>query len=195
MIKQLLGLFTGGLGATAQGVARGVATFTGDKVQRESNVHDEQMAVLDQVGAEFLPRENRTWWDSLVDGLNRLIRPAAALTILYEVFIWPAVDPVGFAATMQAYALVPEWLALLAAQVLLLFFGGRMLDKWPRKLKGPSAAEVNAVLETQRKIRDLANDNAPAMEDEAFQAAMADTSKPLSNAAIMEWNRRRRARK
>lgn len=186
-------LLAGGLSATAQGVARGIATFTGDKVQRESNTHDEQMAVFAQMAAEYSARQNRTWWDSFVDGLNRLPRPLMALSAL-GVLAWAPMDPISFSAAMQAYSLVPEWLALVLAQIILLFAGGRMLEKWNGRMKGPSAAEVAATLKSIQDIQSLRH-NTTRIDEATYQAEMADEAKPLSLPAILEWNRRRQAQK
>lgn len=186
-MPNFLRVFLGGIGGAVQGVSRGVATFTGDKVQREANTHDEQQSVLDAYASENAQvRVNRTWWDSFVDGLNRLPRPILAFEVI-ALPHWAILDPTGFAAAMTALRLMPEWLALIIGQVVLLFCGGRMLDKWPSKFKGPSLDEVRAVLDAQREIRAAG----PQLPDKAFTEQMADTDKPLTNEAILEWNRRR----
>jgi len=191
MLSFLSSLFTGGIGKAAQGISRGVATFTGDKVQQEANTHTEAMAVHQAYASENAQlRENRTWWDALWDGINRAPRPIMALGVI-GLFVWPIFDPVGFAAAMQAYALVPEWVAYIFLAVVGFYFTARHLEK-VRIGKGPSVEDVKAVLDTQKQIRAMREE--PAMEDEEFQAAMADTSKPLGNKAIMEWNKRHSSR-
>lgn len=185
------GLFSGGIGKAATGISRAVSTFTGDKVQQETNIHDEQAAAFASMAAEMAAqnRANRTWLDSFVDGLNRLPRPLMALGIFGEMFVWPIVDPISFAASMQAYALTPEWLALISGQVILLFFGGRMMEKWPKKLSGPSAEEVKAVLKNMNEI----NAMKPAPEShekdipEEIQTEMVSISTPPSLPAIEKW--------
>ncbi len=95
--KIVQALISGG----AQAVAAAVTPFTGDKVQEESSRHGEMLARFQQYGAEFADRQNRTWWDSFIDGLNRLPRPAMALGVI-AIFVWASVDPVGFAAAGAA---------------------------------------------------------------------------------------------
>ena len=129
-------LFGGGL-KSVDGI---LGRFFKNKDTAEANTHSEQMSAMQAMAAEFQYRENRTWFDSLVDGLNRLPRPLFAGLVIALLF-WAPVDPISFAAAMQAYNLVPEWLALILAQIILLYVGGRMLDKWPSRLKGPSKKE------------------------------------------------------
>lgn len=54
-----------------------------------------------------------------------------------------------------------------------------MIDRAPRRTQGPSLEDVKRVHDLEAERR--------------YQREMADTSKPLTNAAIAEWNRRRKA--
>lgn len=187
----LLNLFAGGIGQTVQGVSRGIATFTGDKVQREASVHDEQMTAMNQMASEFQYRGDRTWFDSLIDGLNRLPRPVIAFGTI-GLFVWCIVDPSEFTVAMLALGVMPEWLAIVIAQVILLYMGGRMLNDW-KMGKAASADQVRQVLSLQNEVRAIkgaGKDSSPIPEDQ-FDSEMRNTAKPMSNAAIQEWNRRR----
>ena len=83
MFKWISNLFLGGIGETADKVSKAVSRFTGDKVQTEKNIHTEAQAVYEGYKSEFASdRPGRTWWDSLVDGLNRLPRPALAFGVI-----------------------------------------------------------------------------------------------------------------
>ncbi len=55
-----------------------------------------------------------------------------------------------------------------------------MIEKAPRRVEGPSVEDVKRVHDLEAERR--------------YQNELADRSKPLSNAAIMEWNRRRAAK-
>lgn len=188
-------LLGGGLIESVAGAVTGIAkVFGGDKSAREAAAHQQVMgeqardiAGLGQFAAEFAPRSNRTWWDSLVDGLNRLPRPLAAFGAM-GLMIWCPVDPMGFTIAMQAYDLMPDWLWGLIGTVLAFFFGGRMVASRGTR---PTAAAVRQVLETQRQVAAM-QPAAPPTEAQ-YQAEMADETRPLSNAVIEEWNRRRRA--
>lgn len=78
---------------------------------------------LQQFAAEFVhPR--RGVFDRLVDGLNRLPRPALALGTIW-LFIIAMLDPDRFAAGMQGLALVPEPLWWLMGAIVSFYFGAR----------------------------------------------------------------------
>lgn len=159
---------------------------------KESNVHDEQAAAYQQYAAEFQQREGRTWWDSFVDGLNRLPRPLFAFAVIL-MFVYAPMDPLHFAQIMQAYGLVPEWLAIIVAQIILLYMGGRMLEKWPSRMKGPSLADIKEVTETQKAIAELRTFNTEENDAPNLRLSDAETpeaakrpSGPLPS--IQRWN-------
>ena len=80
-------------------------------------------AALKQFGAEFVvPR--RGVFDRLMDGLNRLPRPALALGTI-ALFVSAMVNPVWFASRMQGVALVPEPLWWLLGAIVSFYFGAR----------------------------------------------------------------------
>lgn len=172
-----------------------VVHLKGSKREQETHLNEEQMAVYQMAAAENMAdRPNRTIWDSFIDGLNRLPRPLFAFGALWMLY-WPIHDPAQFAVAMQGYALLPMWLAAVIGQIILFFFGGRMLDKFTGNKTGPTPEQVKAVLDSQERIRKVRSKSVtesakPLMDDDDFEEEMADTSKPLSNTAILEWNRR-----
>lgn len=66
----------------------------------------------------------RTGYDRLVDAVNRLPRPVAALLAL-GMFLDAALDPTGFAQRMEALSAIPEPLWWVLGGVLTFFFGAR----------------------------------------------------------------------
>lgn len=86
---------------------------------REAQIRAAAMA---QFGQEF--RQQRGWFDQLIDGLNRLPRPALAYGTL-GLFVAAMVDPVWFASRMQGIELVPEPLWWLMGAVVSFYFGAR----------------------------------------------------------------------
>lgn len=90
----------------------------------QAGVREAEMrrAALAQFGQEFQPR--RSWFDQLVDGLNRLPRPALAYGTL-GLFIMAMRDPEWFASRMQGVALVPEPLWWLMGAIVSFYFGAR----------------------------------------------------------------------
>lgn len=66
----------------------------------------------------------RGWFDALVNGINRLPRPALALGTL-ALFAYAMQDPVGFGVRMQGLAQVPEPLWWLLGAIVAFYFGAR----------------------------------------------------------------------
>ena len=172
MIAKVLSMLLGG------GAQRLVSTVFGDRAARARAAAEEQMAVQAGFQAEFSHRERRTWWDSLVDGLNRLPRPLMTFGVI-GLFVWAVADPSAFSLAMLALQNVPEMLWYIFLAVIGFWFGTKMIEKAPRRMQGPSVEDVKRVhdLEAERHYRE----------------EMADRSKPLTNAAIMEWRARREA--
>ena len=76
-----------------------------------------------QFAAEFA-HPTRGWFDSFMDGLNRLPRPAMALGTL-GMFVAAMVDPLWFAGRMEGLAQVPEPLWWLLGAIVSFYFGAR----------------------------------------------------------------------
>lgn len=92
-------------------------------------------------------------------------------------FVWAVADPPAFSLAMLALQNVPEMLWYIFLAVIGFWFGTKMIEKAPRRVEGPNVGDVKRVHDLEMERR--------------YQDEMADTSKPLTNAAIMEWNRRR----
>lgn len=75
--------------------------------------------------APHLTTRQRAAYDRLVDALNRLPRPLMALGTL-GVIAAALIDPVWFAARMEALSAMPEPMWWLLGAVVSLHFGGRM---------------------------------------------------------------------
>ncbi|WP_413205995.1 3TM-type holin [Rhodospirillum sp. A1_3_36] len=186
--KVISTLFGGGLNAMDGILGR----FFVNKDNQEANVHGETGQVLAAYAAEFSAnRGNRTWWDSLVDGLNRLPRPAMALGVM-GLMTWAPIDPVGFSQAMRAYALVPEWLAGTLFGIAAFYFTARHFEK-RLPFKALDRTAVRNALDDIRGMEAMRSENVTLSERE-YQSAMDDGNTPLSNAAIAEWNRRRAAK-
>lgn len=120
-----------GLGNAVSNV---VGTIWGSRGEKDAAIHDEQMAVLAQFAAEFAGRPPKTWWDSFVDGLNRLPRPTITFSII-GVFLWAFYDPAGFVGYMAAMEVVPDELWLMWLTIVAFWFGGRLVSQDLRKPK------------------------------------------------------------
>ena len=128
-------------------------------------------AALSEFAAEFAqPRKGL--FDRVMDGVNRLPRPALAMGTL-GLFVAAMVDPVWFAARMQGIALVPEPLWWLMGAIVSFYFGARAQLKgqeFRRSLAG-TMAQTGAVIR-----------NVEALEAMRAGAAAADDANPALDA-------------
>lgn len=204
----LINLLTGGVVDKIGGLFK---QFFGNKEKRDDQKAEENVKVLDQFAAEFHDRTGRTWFDSLVDGLNRLPRPLGFFTTMW-MFVWPVYDAEGFSVAMNSYTLMPAWLTQLIFGVWALYFGGRIITK-DFAMGGPSTKAIATYLATQKAIKSTfasekplepqgqgvsvsatrvpdAYESVPGRQSEGeFSGAMADPT-PMSLPSIVEWNRR-----
>lgn len=116
--------------------------------------HTEQMAVYEQFAAEFRDMKNRTWWDSLIDGLNRLPRPVMTFGVIW--LFWFCVDnPAGFVVSAEALKAMPYegWVALW--MVIGFWFGTKAVEKLPDKfgkLSGRSMPKIEINAPRSKKL-------------------------------------------
>lgn len=177
--------FLGGAGKAISNVA---GVFLPNAEARSRRDHERAIATSAQYAAEFRYVENRNAFDSLVDGINRLVRP----TIVYGVialFVFAYVDPIEFQIMMESIGAIPEPLWYIMGAIVGFYFGSRELHKHRDTKKGLAAGKA-AFDERQRRIDELRHAKDTTVTEQTYQAAMADNSKPLTNAVILEWNRR-----
>lgn len=114
----------------------------------EKNINAENVALRAAVQAESA-RAPSTWWDSLVDGINRLVRPLFTFGVL-ALFVWACIEPVSFSAAMTALQLIPENLWLIMGTIIVFWFGDRML-----KLSSSGGKTVSQVADVVNQIRQV----------------------------------------
>ncbi|SFQ29913.1 Holin of 3TMs, for gene-transfer release [Roseivivax halotolerans] len=138
-------------------------------------------AALKQFGAEFaLPRKGV--FDQVIDGLNRVPRPAMALGTI-GLFIAALVDPVWFGQRMAGIALVPEPLWWLLGAIVSFYFGARHQAKGQDfqrdvALTMAAAPRVMADMKALETLR-------------AAEPERPEETQPLEpNAALAEWRAR-----
>ena len=103
--------------------------IVGNQAARDTSAASENAAASEAYGKEFsYGAVNRNWWDSLIDGLNRLPRPAFALGCIW-MFAYAFISPSNFATTMRSLQLVPDSIYTLTAIIVSFFFVSRGLDK------------------------------------------------------------------
>ena len=111
---------TASIGKAAADVAEVFTPNATKKMQADSNA---RLATIGQYSQEFqLARQG--WFDSFVNGLNRLPRPMMAFGTL-GLFVYAMADPGGFSLRMQGLNYVPEPLWWLLGAVVGFYFGAR----------------------------------------------------------------------
>ena len=85
-----------------------------------------------EYGSEFTQNApNRTLFDKIMDGVNRLPRPMFAFgTIAW--FFWCAVNPDSFERSMRALNVMSDWGFAILSSIIVFYFGGRMIEKTGR---------------------------------------------------------------
>lgn len=152
-----------------------------------------QSAALEQMAREFQPQRNG-WFDRLVDGLNRLPRPAMALGTI-ALFISAMSNPVWFSERMQGISLVPEPMWWLLGVVVSFYFGARHQAKgqeFQRSL-AETMARTPQVVRNIEHLRGL-DPNQPQIAhsgtDSALEIAATETE---DNPALAAWKLRQDA--
>lgn len=182
-------LFGGG-----RNVIRETATVFAENADAAADrAHDVQAQAMTQFGAEFAgPR--RGVFDRVIDGLNRLPRPALALGTL-GLFVAAMIDPLWFAARMQGLALVPEPLWWLLGVIVSFYFGARHQAK-AQDFQRDLAATMARAPEVMRNIATLRalRADSPGAADTGPDAGLALAAvHPETNAALDDWMILRRA--
>ena len=108
------------LGEAAEGLAE---VFVPSATKRMELSAEAQMAALRQLGEEY-QHPALTWFDRLVNGLNRMPRPMLAFGTI-GLFVYAMVDPVAFAQRMVGLNAVPEPLWWLLGAIVAFYFGAR----------------------------------------------------------------------
>lgn len=188
-----------------------VTKVFGNKEKRDDAVSSEQGKVLDQFAAEFHHGAGRTWFDSLIDGLNRLPRPLL-FGYCFTMLMWPLFEPESFSIAMNSYTIMPEWLVQFIFGVTAVYVGGRILTK-DFKMGGPSSKMVKQMLDNQKALHEAFASGKPqegqeeALSEQPVVAgdpyeevpgrlsngeleASLKSSKPMSLPALVEYNRR-----
>ena len=183
LIEGLFGwLFGGGL----KDVRETVETFRPNAEAEAQRTAEFQAAALRQFGAEFSDRRGQ--FDCMIDGLNRLPRPAMALGVLFLIGS-AMVDPVWFASRMQGLALVPEPLWWLLGAIVSFYFGARHQVKAQafQASLAETLSRTPQVLQNIKAIRALRADS-PGVADVGSEAKIVLGAVCVGqNRAVKDW--------
>lgn len=174
------------------GSGRNVVVETAEVFRENSEAgaaRDSQFSqqVLHQYGKEFgLPR--RGLFDTLMDAINRIPRPAMALGTL-GLFVSAMVNPVWFSERMQGIALVPEPLWWLLGAIVSFYFGARHQFKGQefQRSIASTKAMTPKVVDGIREIRSL-NDKSPGVAKTGHDAKLTSSALAAeANPALHDW--------
>ncbi len=171
--------------------------FTVNKEKQHQREHEENMAdmgrdmaSLQMFSNEFFQRQNRTWWDSLLDGLNRLPRPLFSIAIL-GFFMLAPLNPVKFMEIAKALEIIPPGYWALLSIILSFYFGGRMqLKSQDMALKKDAVQAAKELVSMRKSFREI-NTEGDTTESKIFDNAMESGEKRIKNKVIEEWLRNR----
>jgi hypothetical protein len=188
MIERVLTMFFGNGG----NVLKDTVEVFRENAEAASTRHAEMQAkALTQFGAEF-GAPQRGLFDRVMDGINRLPRPALALGTL-GLFIAAMVDPVWFAARMQGIALVPEPLWWLLGAIVSFYFGARHQAKG-QEFQSQITRTLAVVPQVVRNLDQLEHVGrgaaSPGAADTRTDAdASLAAAEPADNPALTAWRR------
>ncbi len=122
-LRALFGRRGAGVQALGEAVTGVAGAFRPHATRQLELGHKAFKAVHASHAAEFA-HARLGWFDSFVNGLNRLPRPTLAMGTL-GLFAYAMIDPPGFTERMQALQAVPEPLWWLLGAVVAFYFGAR----------------------------------------------------------------------
>ncbi|MGK7652704.1 holin family protein [Roseovarius sp. B08] len=186
LIETVLSLIFGG-GRNA--VTETAEVFRVNAERSDARAAGLQGAALAQLAAEF-EAGRKGWYDRLIDGLNRVPRPAMALGTL-GLFVAAMVDPIWFSERMQGIALVPEPLWWLLGAIVSFYFGARHQAKGQEFQRSIAAtmARTPQVVGNLRSLRAL-EAGSVGVADTGHDAGLALQVQEVGgepNPALREW--------
>jgi hypothetical protein len=138
-------------GNIVSGVNTLVETIWGSEEKDAVRRARRRQGSVGQFASEFRRLENRTWWDALVDGLNRLPRPVLVFLVL-GYFALAYLDPTEFQVLNTALDGVPDEAWFLLGAIVTFYFGARELEKNRSKAMTLSRAQF---ADMQSRIAEL----------------------------------------
>lgn len=169
-----------------------VKSIFGDREKRDEQGHKEQIAVISAQNSEFsYAANNRTKWDSFIDGINRLPRPAMTFGVM-GLLGYAVGDPAGFEIAMTALTLVPEWLQTMFFLVVSFWFGTKVLERAsfgpPRQASARPPVRPEPIEESEGKTPEKPEIRTVMRTPAPWPESVSD------NAAIEAWKKSRAER-
>ncbi|MDH5778624.1 MAG: holin family protein, partial [Gammaproteobacteria bacterium] len=131
--------------AVTNGVVKVKESIWGSKKEQDQQAHDKFITGQQVFSAEFTAqRQNRNWWDSFWDGINRMPRPVIVIAI-FLYFGLAYFDQVEFQKLNIALDTVPEKMWWIMTSIVSFYFVAREFQKGRDKKMALSDEEFNKV--------------------------------------------------
>ena len=186
LMERMFGLLFGGGSNVIKDTAE---VFRENAEAGSQRSHAVQMQAMRAHSEEFLvPRQGA--FDRIMDGINRLPRPALALGTL-GMFVSAMVEPLWFAERMQGIALVPEPMWWLLGVIVSFYFGARhqvKAQQFQRDI-ATTMAHVPQVMQNVAALRKLRADSVGVAGTGQDVRLAAAAVAPDVNPALEEWRR------
>ncbi|MGC3936682.1 holin family protein [Roseobacter sp. EG26] len=191
-----MGLITGILnvifGNGRNAISDTVEVFRENTEEGAARSQELRLEAMKQFAREF-EASNQNIFDRIMDGINRVPRPALALGTL-ALFVSAMVDPIWFSKRMQGIALVPEPLWWLLGVIVSFYFGARHQIKSQQFQRSIAQTMAHApkVIENISALNGLRS-TSPGVADSGSDARLSALSiMPDGNAALEEWHSHKR---
>lgn len=167
--------------------------FVENKEKKGQRQHLEKMtdaqqnlAILGQFSSEFHNRNNRTKWDSFVDGLNRLPRPILTFGIM-GFFVLAPIYPERFMLVAKAYEVIPTGFWALLSVIIGFYFGGRMqLKQADFQVQANHVQAAKELVAMRKEFREL-NEGDDKETERDFSSAIKQGAEMAKNAVVEKW--------
>ena len=157
-------LFVGNL---VKGVDDIVKTVAGSRLQRDISDAAHQSQFLDRVAEEVRQRaRHRTWWDILIDGVNRLVRPLYTYGVL-AMMLTAFLNPGFYLRGIETLAVTPQPIWYLIGIIIGFWFTGKFIDA----VKKNSPLDMDAVEKISRLRKEHATEE-PSDEVSSMKARL-----------------------
>ena len=170
--------FSKGVETIGNTVVKVKGAFTGNQQERDQQQSKQFMMGLQAYSAEFAPRSNRTWWDSLWDGLNRMPRPLIVIAIFWY-FLLSYRNPKEFQVLNTTLDTVPDEMWYIMSAIVGFYFMAREFQKGRDTKMALSDKDFEKVQKRLAVLRDK-DDELPA-KNSGYQ-----------NPSIEEWKKNKR---
>ncbi len=167
--------FTKGVEVVGKTVVNVKGAFSGNEQERDEQQSKKFLMGLQAYSAEFAPRKNRTWWDSLWDGLNRMPRPVIVIAI-FGYFALAYQNPSEFQVLNIALGTVPENMWYIMSAVVSFYFVAREFQKGRDTKMALTDKEFEKVQKRIATIRDK-DDELPSKEHSYINPSIEEWKK------------------